>query len=186
MKTETSQHATSQTSPSSDPQPSVRLRAVEPEDLDALYDIENDPSLWNVGTTNVPYSKYILRDYVAHATCDIYADRQVRLMVENHRQQVVAIVDIVNFEPQHLRAELGLVVKNEFRRQGYANVIVSNIIDYAQRIIHLHQIYVIIQSNNEAALQLFYHHHFHHQATLSEWLFDGHDYHDAYVLQRIL
>jgi len=30
----------------------VRLRAIEPEDLDLLYTIENDVSLWNVGTTN--------------------------------------------------------------------------------------------------------------------------------------
>ena len=37
--------------------PSIRLRAIEPEDLDLLYLIENDTRLWNVGTTNVPYSR---------------------------------------------------------------------------------------------------------------------------------
>ena len=37
--------------------PTVHLRAIEPEDLDLLYRIENDVKLWNVGTTNVPYSR---------------------------------------------------------------------------------------------------------------------------------
>ena len=32
----------------------IRLRALEPEDLDILYAIENDADLWNVGITNVP------------------------------------------------------------------------------------------------------------------------------------
>ena len=33
----------------------IRLRAMEPEDLDVLYQIENNQKLWDVGTTNVPY-----------------------------------------------------------------------------------------------------------------------------------
>ena len=53
----------------------IRLRAIEPEDLDVIYDIENDLELWTVGYTNAPYSRYILHDYIANATSDIYADR---------------------------------------------------------------------------------------------------------------
>ena len=34
--------------------PIVKLRAMEPEDLDLLYQIENDSSIWHVGTNNVP------------------------------------------------------------------------------------------------------------------------------------
>ena len=63
--------------------PEIKLRAIEPEDLDLLYRIENDVRLWNVGNTNVPYSRYTLHEYVANATDDIYVDRQVRMMVEN-------------------------------------------------------------------------------------------------------
>ena len=51
--------------------PEVKLRAMEPEDLDLLYSIENDMVLWNVGTTNVPYSRYVLHDYIANSSCDI-------------------------------------------------------------------------------------------------------------------
>ena len=86
--------------------PVVNLRAIEPEDLDVLYQIENDEALWDVGITNVPYSRYTLHDYIAQSAGDIYTDRQVRLMIENEQRQTVGIVDIVNFQPQHLRAEV--------------------------------------------------------------------------------
>ena len=60
----------------------VTLRAIEPEDLDLLYLIENDTKLWHVGATNVPYSRYTLHDYIATSSDDNYADRQVRLKIE--------------------------------------------------------------------------------------------------------
>ena len=59
----------------------VTLRAMEPEDLDLLYRIENDRQLWDVGSTNVPYSRYVLHDYIANSSGDVYTDRQVRLIV---------------------------------------------------------------------------------------------------------
>ena len=66
---------------------SVRLRAMEPEDLDLLYRIENDQELWCLGSTNVPYSRYTLHDYVANSTGDIYSDKQVRLIIENEESR---------------------------------------------------------------------------------------------------
>ena len=63
------------------PLPTVNLRALEPEDLDLLYRIENDDELWAVGVTNVPYSRYLLHDFVSSSSGDIYTDKQVRLII---------------------------------------------------------------------------------------------------------
>jgi diamine N-acetyltransferase len=98
----------------------MKLRAIEPEDLDLLYQIENDRSLWHVGTTNVPYSRYTLHDYIATSSDDIFADRQVRLVIEDDDHQVVGMADLVHFDPQHQRAEVGIVVMKPHRRKGYA------------------------------------------------------------------
>ena len=38
----------------------VYLRAMEPEDLDFLYEIENNERIWDISATNVPYSHYVL------------------------------------------------------------------------------------------------------------------------------
>ena len=157
----------------------IRLRAIEPEDLEVLYNIENDLELWTVGYTNAPYSRYLLHDYVANATSDIYADRQLRLMAEDGQGNVVGIVDLTDFEPRHNRAELGIVVRKEYRQQGLAKLMVENIIDYARRVIHLHQIYSVVSVYNEAALNLFRSMSFKGGQTLEEWLYDGKKYTDA-------
>jgi len=164
----------------------ITLRAIEPEDLDLLYRIENDVRLWNVGTSNVPYSRYVLHDYVAHATNDIYADRQVRMMIDNELGQTVGIVDLVNFDPANRRAELGLVILNDYRRQGYAMATLEQIHDYAIRILHLHQLYVYIDECNEASLSLFRKVGYTASGHIPDWLFDGEHYHDALLFQHVL
>ena len=60
----------------------VSMRAVEPEDLDFLYSLENDREMWLVGNTNVPYSRFTLNNYVMTSSSDIYADRQLRLIIQ--------------------------------------------------------------------------------------------------------
>jgi diamine N-acetyltransferase len=164
----------------------IRLRAIEPEDLDLLYGIENDTRLWNVGTTNVPYSRYTLHDYIASSADDIYADRQVRMIVENEEGEAVGIADLMNFSPQHLRAEVGIVMMDGHRRKGYGTAAVEALCDYALRVLHLHQLYAIVAADNQQALELFSKAAFYRQSMLKDWLFDGHGYADALLLQRFL
>ena len=52
----------------------ISLRALEPEDLDLIYRIENDPDFWRHGSTTVPYSRYALRQYMESAQNDLFAD----------------------------------------------------------------------------------------------------------------
>ena len=42
----------------------IYLRALEPSDLDFLYDIENDEKIWEISNTQTPYSKYLLKQYL--------------------------------------------------------------------------------------------------------------------------
>ncbi|MBQ7869537.1 MAG: GNAT family N-acetyltransferase [Prevotella sp.] len=166
--------------------PEITLRAIEPEDLELLYRIENDMLLWNIGTTNVPYSRYVLHDYVAHSSGDIYTDRQVRLMIENEAREVVGIVDIINFDPQHLRAEVGIVIENRHRRQGYAQRALEHIAEYSLNVLHLHQLYALVDLNNSASLNLFSKAGYTVVARIGDWLYDGKQFHDAAMMQILL
>ena len=161
----------------------IQLRAIEPEDLDFLYRIENDVKLWNVGITNVPYSRYALHDYVANASGDIYTDHQVRLIIENEQNEVVGIADVVNFDPGNRRAEIGLVIEQAFRGQGYGYSAMQALARYALNVLHLHQLYAVIEASNETCLQLFRHLGYQESSCLKDWLFDGREYHDAIVMQ---
>lgn len=163
--------------------PIVRLRALEPEDLDLLYKMENDRDLWEVGTTNVPYSRYALHNYIANCSCDIYVDRQLRMIAENVAHETVGIVDLVNFNPQHGRAEVGIVILKRYREQGYAWSALSQLIDYARNILNLHQLYAIVCQDNTASVYLFQSLGFQRQMELKDWLREDDQYKDAWVMQ---
>ena len=163
----------------------ITFRAIEPEDLDLLYRIENDMEMWNVGNTNVPYSRYLLHEYVANAKCDIYTDRQVRMMVENTDGEVVGVADLVNFDPANSRAEVGLIVLNSYRQQGYGTAILAKLVDYALSVLHLHQLYAYIDSENIASLSLFDKAGFNTCAKIADWLYDGTKYRDSVLVQYV-
>lgn len=164
----------------------VKLRAMEPEDLDFLYNMENDHEVWNVGNTSVPYSRYVLHDYIANASNDIYHDGQVRLIVDNEEGDTVGMVDIFDFNAQHRRAEISIVISRLHRRCGYAEATIAQIIDYSLRTLHLNQLYAIVAEDNVASRKLFEKMKFTHSSTLKKWLFDGRNYADAMFFQRFL
>lgn len=162
----------------------VRLRAMEPEDLDFLYAMENDKEVWDVGCTNVPYSRYVLHDYIANASNDIYADGQVRMVMEDRSGNRVGLVDVFNFDASNRRAEVSVVVMTEYRGRGLARDAVRQVCHYALRTLHLHQLYAIIATDNVASQQLFSETGFTGRNVLKEWLFDGMTYKDAIVMQK--
>lgn len=164
----------------------IHLRAMEPEDLDFMYEVENDMSIWDVGYTNVPYSRNYLLDYITRASGDIYTDRQVRLMVEDEAGQTIGIVDLSDFSPAHLRAELGIVIHSAFRRQGYGRLVVAEICRYARNVLHMHQIYAIVPENNESCLRLMQGFGVQNDIVIKDWIFDGENYGAAKIFQIFL
>ena len=80
-------------------QPEVKLRALEPEDIDLLYEWENDHSIWYVSNTLTPFSKYILKKYIENSHLDIYQTKQLRLMIDVCREadpETVGAIDILS------------------------------------------------------------------------------------------
>ncbi len=58
--------------------PSVELRALEPEDLDFLFRLENDPEIWKYSENQRPLSKNRLKKYLDHAHLDPFKIGQLR------------------------------------------------------------------------------------------------------------
>lgn len=164
----------------------VVLRAMEPEDLDALYRIENDRSLWNIGSTNVPYSRYALHNYIADAKNDIYIDGQIRMMIENQAQEVVGVIDLVSFDPKNQRAELGIIIMRQFRQQGYARAAISKLIDYTRNVLHLRQIYAVLDVGNDVSYHCLSSLGFTDGSILKGWLYCDGKYQDARIMQLFI
>ena len=166
--------------------PDISLRALEPEDLDLLYQVENDRSLWNYGPTNVPYSRYLLHEYIATSKADIHADGQVRLVVQNGVGETVGLADITNYDAKNCRAEVGIVVLSDYRRRHFALETLRQLADYARSVLHLHQLYAVIGSSNLPSQMLFKKAGYETVTVLDDWLYDGTDYHSAVLMQLFL
>ena len=96
----------------------IHLRALEPSDLDFLYDLENDQCLWTVSNTLVPFSKYTLKEYISHAKEDIFVAKQQRFVISDEQGDPLGIIDLFDFDPIHHRAGVGLVIKESYRENG--------------------------------------------------------------------
>lgn len=162
----------------------LRLRAMEPEDLELIYRIENDPDFWHHGSTTVPYSRYALRQYMESAQNDLFADGQVRLVVEKNGI-AIGLADLTNLDALHRRAEVGLALLPEHQGQHHGKEIVHQLCAYAHRA-GLHQIYATIAVTNQPANQLFAQLGFTRTASLKDWLRFNDSFVEATVWQLLL
>lgn len=168
-------------------QTKVRLRAMEPEDLVLLYEVENDPKMWSVGDSCTPYSKYVLKQYIAQNTNDVFTDGQLRLMIEEKEtSKTVGIIDLIQFSCRHSRAEVGILIFQDERGKGYAQEALGLLCNYAIRFLSMHQLYAYISINNAASINLFQKIDFQQVGKLKDWLRSNDTYEDVIVLQKIL
>ncbi len=164
----------------------IYLRALEPEDLDILYKWENDTSLWNKGGSMTPYSRYILKQYIANSLQDIYELKQLRMMVVAKKTDIaVGNIDLYEFDAKNKRAGIGVLIDEEYQKRGYAYQALECIARYAFSYLNLHQIYAYIATDNIASISLFNKSGFKQTAKLSEWLNVGNTFKDVIIMQKL-
>ena len=159
------------------------LRAPEPEDLAYMYIFENTPSLWEVSNATGPYSRFYLKQYIEQNKNDLYTDRQLRLMIE-HKSGIVGIIDLCNFDPFHNRAEVGIVIADEYRGRGIGKLALQLLCEYCFDYLGIHQLYAYIDTTNEVSLHLFTVCGFEECACLKDWMRTGTQYRDVKMMQR--
>ena len=134
----------------------VCLRALEPDDIDLLFALENDPDIWGVSDTLAPVSRHALREYLAHAAADFYAVRQLRLVVTTELNgPAVGVVDLFDFNPLHQRAGVGITLLAQQRRHGYARQALELLKTHAREVLRLHQLYATVGAGNRRSMRLF-------------------------------
>lgn len=164
----------------------IRLRALEPEDLETLYSWENDTDVWTVSNAVEPYSRYILKEYIAYSNKTIYEKKQLRLMIElNDSKKVAGAIDIFDFDPHNKRAGIGILIDGQYRQKGYAGMALDLVKEYCFKFLHLNQLYAHITSDNGASRALFSSHDFKQSGVLRSWLRDEYGFVDIEVFQLI-
>ena len=148
----------------------VRLRAMEPEDLEVMYAMENDSQTWDVTNFTVPYSRFVLKQYIENSECDMFADRQLRMMIVRAEDDaLIGTIDITEFSPMN----------------GYAKEALRLLCDYVFSFLYLKQLIVHISVDNEASICLFESCGFVRCGLLREWWRVGGCYKDVVLLQLL-
>lgn len=163
----------------------MRLRSPEPEDLELLYEMENDVHLWNVGNNIQPYSRYVLRRYLEESKQDIYADKQIRFVIELTDGSAIGMVDIVDFDPHNRRAEVCAGILERYRGKGYGCLALSLVNDYAFKFLQLHQLYAYIPEENMHSRRLFKKAGYNEIAVLKDWKLHENRYSDVVITQLL-
>ena len=167
---------------------SVRLRALEYKDIDTLYRWENDTEIWSVSETYAPFSKTVLGQFIESQRQDIYATRQLRLVVERIDDcAAVGAVDIFDFDAHNRRAAVGILIyEKSLRGKGYGSQALESVIEYASKVLDMHQLYCDIHVDNHASLALFEGAGFARVGVKHSWSRVGAEWKDVAMYQLIL
>ncbi len=167
----------------------LRLRALEPTDIELLYLWENDSLLWEVSYTQTPYSRHILKCYLDTVHKDIYEQKQLRLVIEIKDGTMavpVGLIDLFDIDFAHARAGVGVLIYSaEDRGKGYATAALGLLIHYSFKILGLHQLYCNIGVSNTASIKLFENAGFERIGVKKEWRKTPEGWQDELLLQRV-
>lgn len=162
-----------------------RLRAPEPDDLDVLFGMENDTSIWSVSGNAVPYSRYQIKKYIQQSQHDFYTDRQVRFMIVNEQSNnVLGSIDLTDIDPYNGRAEIGIALLSEYRGKGIASAALKIVSGYAKSVLRLRQLFCHIPADYETSINLFVSNGFTKSGRLKQWLVHDETYSDVLLLQK--
>ncbi|MGB1362052.1 MAG: GNAT family N-acetyltransferase [Flavobacteriaceae bacterium] len=164
----------------------VSLRAIEPGDIDLLFDLENDVELWKYSNRSKPYSRDLLQNYIANAHKDIFEIRQIKFTISTQEDTAVGFIDLFDFEPLHHRAGVGLVVRKQDQSKGYGGAALELIGDYARKHLQLHQLYAHIAVENKISIQLFERQGYCFVGKKKDWNFYEGQYHDESIYQKLI
>lgn len=167
------------------PNNNISLRALEKEDINYLYEIENKESAREFGESLMPLSKHVLESFIKNADKDIYSTRQLRLVIEHNKScEAIGMIDLYDYHPHHKRAGVGIWIDEAHRRKGYASEAISSLCQYAFDILLIHQLYCYIATDNEKSVSLFKKNNFETSGLLKDWNISNKKYTDVLLLQR--
>ncbi len=164
----------------------IYLRALEPTDLDFLYQVENDESLWEVSNTTTPFSYFVLKEYLENSFRDIYEVKQLRLVIcKTENESSIGFIDLYDFDPVHKRVGIGIVIfKDQDKRKGFASEALGLICEYAFQYLNVHQVYAGITEDNTSSIKLFEKAGFEQNGLRVDWVFSAGKFKNEYIYQR--
>ena len=163
----------------------IFLRALELEDINYLFSIENNEKYWSISDSQIPFSKYLLNRYLKNSDMDIYEAKQLRLVIADFQNITIALIDLFDIDFKNHRAGVAIIINEKMRSKGFAKEALELLIKYSKTHLSLHQLYCNILEDNTHSVNLFKSVEFKQVGLKKDWIkFDG-KYKNELLLQLI-
>ncbi len=161
----------------------IRLRALEKDDLKFVHDLNNNRSIMSYWFEE-PYEAYVeLEDlYNKH----IHDQSERRFIAETQEGISVGLVELVEINYIHRRAELQLIIDPKHQGKGYSVLVTNLAVNYAFKILNINKLYLIVAEENPKAIHVYEKCGFKKEGTLIHEFFTNGYFRDAirmYLLQ---
>ena len=119
----------------------IFLRALESEDINYLFSIENNEKYWSISDSQIPFSRYLLNRYLKNSNMDIYEAKQLRLVITNFQNITIGLIDLFDIDFKNNRAGVAIIINEKMRSKGFAKEALELLIQYSKTHLSLHQLY---------------------------------------------
>lgn len=161
--------------------PTIRVRGREPEDIEAINEIQNCPRVI-AGTLQLP-----LRS--VEATRERYARRppDAHSLVAEYDGRVVGVLGLhLEAVPRrHHCGSIGMAVHDDFQGRGVGGALLAAAIDLADNWLGLRRLELSVYTDNAPAVHLYEKFGFAIEGTLRNFAFRDGAYVDAYQMARL-
>lgn len=147
----------------------LKLRAVEPEDSDMMYEAEGDEAAWRYSDYLAPMSRELLREYALTYDADPFRSGQLRLIIEVDGKSA-GLLDLFDISARHLRADSGIYLLPTFRGKGLGVKALGIAKEYCRKRLGLHQLTASVARQNDAARLCYERAGFLKTGTRPDWL----------------
>jgi len=104
----------------------------------------------------------------------IHDQSERRFIITNNNQETIGLMELTEINFIHRKAELSILVDQEFQGKGYGMQAIKKILNHAFQVLNLHKIYLMVDERNKKAIYLYEKTGFSKEATLiDEFFVDG-------------
>lgn len=161
---------------------SLRLRAVEPDDADLMWEADNDASQWGDVGIEAPFSRENMRTYALTYDADPFRAGQLRLILE-FDGVAAGIIDLYDISPSRHTSWVGIYILPRYRGRNFGRVALNLLSDYACDILNLRVLAAKISANNPHSANTFSAAGFQKCGSIPNWLLVANKPVDLHIYQ---
>ncbi|EEO1837033.1 spermidine N1-acetyltransferase [Listeria monocytogenes] len=153
----------------------LKLRPLEREDLKFVHRLNNDAKIMSYWFEE-PYEAFVELQELYDKHIHDQSERRFILELDG---QMVGLVELMEIDYIHRRAEFQIIIDPKFQGHGYAVSATKLAMKYAFHLLNLHKLYLVVDKVNEKAIHVYEKVGFIREGELIDEFFVDGTYHDA-------